>query len=97
METPEVINEGKPQGLTKKDCLKNPEKARYRERERERERGRERETLLLPVIYHLISWVKVKCRSMYMYMLLAKLRQVCLFYNVSIYHQLFVCKNFILD
>ncbi|XP_078337299.1 tRNA-specific adenosine deaminase 1-like isoform X1 [Crassostrea virginica] len=28
METPEVINEGKPQGLTKKDCLKNPEKAR---------------------------------------------------------------------
>ncbi|XP_052716951.1 tRNA-specific adenosine deaminase 1-like isoform X2 [Crassostrea angulata] len=28
METPEVINEGKPQGLTKKDYLKNPEKAR---------------------------------------------------------------------
>lgn len=37
METPEVINEGKPQGLTKKDYLKNPEKARYGERERERE------------------------------------------------------------
>lgn len=36
METPEVINEGKPQGLTKKDYLKNPEKARYGERERER-------------------------------------------------------------
>lgn len=35
METPEVINEGKPQGLTKKDYLKNPEKARYGERERE--------------------------------------------------------------
>ncbi|XP_061197976.1 tRNA-specific adenosine deaminase 1-like [Saccostrea echinata] len=28
METPEVINEGKPQGLTKKDCLKDPVKAR---------------------------------------------------------------------
>lgn len=40
METPEVINEGKPQGLTKKDYLKNPEKARYRENERERERER---------------------------------------------------------
>lgn len=36
METPEVINEGKPQGLTKKDYIKNPEKARYGERERER-------------------------------------------------------------
>lgn len=41
METPEVINEGKPQGLTKKDYLKNPEKARYGERERER--GREKQ------------------------------------------------------
>ncbi|XP_062618389.1 tRNA-specific adenosine deaminase 1-like [Saccostrea cucullata] len=30
METPEVINEGKPQGLTKKDCLKDPVKARSR-------------------------------------------------------------------
>lgn len=40
METPEVINEGKPQGLTKKDYLKNPEKARYRENEREGERER---------------------------------------------------------
>lgn len=36
METPEVINEGKPQGLTKKDCLKNLEKARYSKREGER-------------------------------------------------------------
>lgn len=41
METSEVINEGKPQGLTKKDYLKNPEKARYRENEKERERERE--------------------------------------------------------
>lgn len=39
METPEVINEGKPQGLTKKDYLKNPEKARYGEREKERKRN----------------------------------------------------------
>lgn len=41
METPEVINEGKPQGLTKKDYLKNPEKARYRENEREGEREKQ--------------------------------------------------------
>jgi hypothetical protein len=29
MEKPEVINEGRPQGLTKKDCIKNPEKSRF--------------------------------------------------------------------